>query len=213
MEAFHFCTKLDQTLLLGRKATTVQELLEGIRSLPKSSIYYHTHRFLQAFHYLTPEPSNDFAYWITEVINDVVLGERLASTDIVQFRDINALRERLAEIIDTHLASNGNAGRCPPGEDFHFMASRLFVMKTPYVAQTLAEMKEILGKVSTNSLYYHMFDAKLRLENGENDFSRWFRNLSKSALADDVARLDPYSYTLEGLRKRLIILVNKHAAD
>ena len=34
MEAFHFFTKLDQTLLLGLRATTIQELLIGIRSVP-----------------------------------------------------------------------------------------------------------------------------------------------------------------------------------
>ena len=213
MEAFHFCTKLDQTILLGKKATTIRELLEGIRSVPKASIYHHTHRFLQAFHYLTPEPSNDFAYWITDIMNDAVLGEQLASTDIIQFQDIASLRERLTETVESHIAGNGSISRCPPGQEFHFMASRLFVLKTPYVAHNLAELKENLVLVSTNSLYYHMFDAKLRLENGENDFSRWFRSFSKFELANEVDRLDPYSYTLEGLRKRLIILVNKYDKD
>ncbi len=213
MEAFHFCTKLDQTILLGTKARSIPELLEGIRSVPKSSIYHHTHRFLQTHHYLTPEPSNDFAFWISDVINDAVLGEQLASTDIIQFQDITALRHTLTEAIETHLSMNGTPSKCPPGEEFHFMSSRLFVLKTPYVALTLAEMKECLLKVTINSLYYHMFDAKLRLENGENDFSRWFRTLSLVELADEVTRLDPYSYTLEGLRKRLIILVSNYEQD
>src|SRR5512140_3740547 len=88
MSDFRFCTKLDQTLLLGRRANTLQALLDGIMSVPKSSIYYHTHRFLQAHHYLTPEPSNDFAYWVAEVMGDVILGEQLSSIDIVRFTSI-----------------------------------------------------------------------------------------------------------------------------
>jgi hypothetical protein len=60
------------------------------------------------------------------------------------------------------------------------------------------------------SLYYHVFDAHLRLENGENDFSRWFRSLTLEGLADEVSRLDPYAYTLEGLRKRLLVLVETY---
>ena len=59
----------------------------------EGSIYYHTHRFLQAYHCLTPEPPNDFAYWITDVQNDVVLGERLSSIDTVQFQSMTRIEE------------------------------------------------------------------------------------------------------------------------
>jgi hypothetical protein len=110
MDEFRFCTKLDQTLLLGVKARSIHELLEGIRSAPRSSIYYHTHRFLLAHHYLTPEPSNDFAYWVTEVLNDATLGERLSSIDIVGFHTITDLQLHLVELIEKHLHSGSRLG-------------------------------------------------------------------------------------------------------
>lgn len=210
MEPFRFCTKLDQTLLLGRRARNIAELLEGIRSVPLASIYYHTHRFLQAHHYLTPEPSNDFAYWITDVLNDVILGEWLSSLDIVQFQSIADLKQTLVDTIETRLNSANGLHDCPPGEEFHFMASRIFVLQTPYFANNLSEFREALKRVSIDSLYYHIFDAKLRLGSRENDFSSWFKALSKPVLAEEVTRLDPYTYTLEGLRKRLMVLVAKH---
>ncbi len=210
MESFRFCTKLDQTLLLGRRAKNIAELLEGIKSVPPSSIYYHTHGFLQAHHYLSPEPSNDFAYWITDVLDDVVLGERLSSLDIVQFQSIADLKQALIDIIETRSGSAGGSRDCPPGEEFHFMASRIFVLQTPYIADTLAEFRDVLRLISIDSLYYHIYDAKLRLGSGENDFSRWFKGLGKPVLAEEVTRLDPYTYTLEGLRKRLMVLVGKH---
>jgi hypothetical protein len=84
------------------------------------------------------------------------------------------------------------------------------VLQTPLVAGTLGEFAEHLKRVSVASLYYHVFDAHLRLENGENDFSLWFRALSMPSLADEVIRLDPYTYTLEGLRKRLLVIVGKY---
>ena len=90
------------------------------------------------------------------------------------------------------------------------MASRTFVLHTPYVARTLTEFREALKQVSINSLYYHIFDAKLRLEKGENDFSRWFRDSGRVELAEEVARLDPYSYTLEGLRNKIVKLGEKY---
>lgn len=93
------------------------------------------------------------------------------------------------------------------------MASRTYVLPTPHVAHNLAEFVEILGKVSINSLYFHVFDARLRLERGENDFSAWFRRLGKIELAERSKRLDPYSRTLEGLRREIIAMVNKHGSN
>ncbi|MBI4428636.1 MAG: hypothetical protein HY562_05920 [Ignavibacteriales bacterium] len=210
MNEFYFNTKLDQTLLLGTKARSVAELLNGIKSAPESSIYYHTHRYLQQHHFLSPEPPNDFAYWIQEVLNEPRLGELMYSVDVVQFNSLEDLRNKFIEILEQHSTGNGKGQTAPEGQEFHFMASQTFVLRTPYVANDLKQFAEILRKISVNSLYYHIFDAKLRLEKGENDFSRWFRDLGKTALADEVVRLDPYTHTLEGLRARILQLVQQH---
>jgi hypothetical protein len=211
MSEFHFNTKLDQTLLIGRKAKNLKELLSCVREVPDSSIYYHTHRFLQQHHYLSPEPPNDFAYWLVEVLNEKALGEQLSSIDIVQFHTIAELRNRFIEILQ---AGEGTepAHDCPRGEEFHFMASRTFVLTTELVAHDLREFLDILKRISISSIYYHMFDAKLRLEKGENDFSRWFKDIGYKALSENLMTLDPYTHTLEGLRKRIIALGEKHAA-
>ncbi|HTR80264.1 MAG TPA: DUF5752 family protein, partial [Bacteroidota bacterium] len=70
---------------------------------------------------------------------------------------------------------------------------------------------DILTHISVNSIYYHVFDAKLRVEKGENDFSRWFADLGNAELAEKVRSLDPYTQTLESLRKKIIYLVGKYA--
>ena len=206
MSEFLFNTKLDQTILLGRKSRNIPELLESIVNVPESSIYYHTHRYLQQHHYLSPEPPNDFAYWIREVLNDVRLGEALSSVDIIQFNNLTDLRSKFVEIMQEHLQSLDKVRDCSPGEEFHFMASRTFVLHTPYSAATLKEFRDVLRQISISSIYYHIFDAKLRLKKGENDFSRWFRDTGHPELAAQVARLDPYSYTLEGLRSKILAL-------
>ncbi len=92
------------------------------------------------------------------------------------------------------------------------MSSRTFVLRTPYVAEDLGQFQEMIKLVSINSIYYHVFDARLRLQRTENDFSRWFRDLGKKRLAEEVERLDPYTHTLEGLRKRIVSLVEKYAS-
>jgi len=210
MDAFNFNTKLDQTLLLGVRANTIEKLLAGVKSVPDSSIYFHTHRFLNQHQYLSPEPPNDFAYWVSNILGDDVLGERLWSVDIVRFNSIHELRQNLITILESYLASAPRKIQSQEGEEFHFMASRTFVLPTRHAARDLKEFAEVLGKVSIQSIYFHVFDAKLRLKHGENDFSRWFRSLGKTELADASRRLDPYSHTLDGLRHELITLVKKY---
>lgn len=210
MTEFHFKTKLDQSLLLGLKARTVEELLEHLLHVPDASIYFHTHKFLHQHHYLSPEPPNDFAYWMTEVLNDAELGESLSSVDIIQYNTLADLRTRFVEILEGHVKTAQSRRHAPRGEEFYFMASRMFVFGTSHVAHSLTEFVDIVQQVSVNSLYFHVFDARLRLQQGENDFSRWFSDLGKTELAKQIAQLDPYTQTLEGLRRRIIRLVQKY---
>jgi septum formation topological specificity factor MinE len=205
-----FKTKFDLTILLGKKAKNISELLEHIRTVPASSIYHHTHRFLQQHHYLSPEPPNDFAYWVSNVLIEEALGEQLSSIDIIQFRSIEDLRKNIVEIIQGYLDASPRRLDAPAGEEFYFMASKTFILPTPYVAHTLTDLKNILKLVSIHSLYYHIFDAHLRVGQGENDFSIFLKKLGLTKLAEEITRLDPYTQTLEGLKQKLIGLVEKY---
>jgi hypothetical protein len=210
---FIFRTKVDQILLLGTRARDVRGLAEGIRAAPDASIFFHTHRFLEQHHVISPEPPNDFAFWANQHLGDDVLAEQLSSIDIVQFKTIAELRQAFIRVLEGYQEENGRHLHSPAGRDFHFMSSRIFVLPTPHFATTLSEFRAALARVSTSSVYYHMFDAKLRLEQGDNDFSEWFLTLGQDELAEAVRRLDPYRYTLEGLRKQIIAWVKKHDAD
>ncbi|MBN2206746.1 MAG: hypothetical protein JW742_05030 [Candidatus Aminicenantes bacterium] len=212
--SFRFYTRHNLVELLGRRATTAGELRDGIASVPGASIYYHTHRFLQQHHYLSPEPPNDFAFWVTTSLGLDALGELLASVDTVRCGRIEDLRARTLDVLDAHLA-NGRTRTtaCPEGEDFHFMACRTFVLPTPYQARDLREFVGVLDKISIHSIYYHVFEARLRLEKGVNDFSTWFEALGHPDLARAVSRLDPYTMTLDGLRKKIIGEVQRHVRD
>ncbi len=213
-EAFRFYTRLNLVELLGRKARNIAELLEGIKEVPGSSIYYHTHRFLQQHHYLSPEPPNDFAFWTTGSLGLDKLGERLASIDTIKFRRIRDLREKFIEILEACIKNkNFRDIDCQEGEEFYFMSCKTFILPTSYTAHNLNEFLEVIQKISINSIYFHIFEARLRLERGENDFSNWFEGMGKKELAKDISRLDPYTVTLEGLRRRIIELVKKHARN
>jgi hypothetical protein len=214
-QPFTFYTRLHLQELTGRNVRDLKGLLAGIREVSGSVIYHHTHRFLQQHQFLSPEPPNDFAYWVTEVLGEHKLGEELASIDTIQFSSIRALRNKLAQTIESHIRSMEKTGRgqfrvSTKEEQFHFIKTISFVFPTPYLARNLLEFVEILKKVTINSVYFHVFEAKLRLEKGINDFAFWIEtSCAEPELAKELARLDPYTYTIEGLRKKIIDLINK----
>lgn len=208
-EPFRFSTTLTLRESTGLRAVSLAQLLKGLRQVPGSVIYHHTHHYLREHHYLRPEPPNDFAYWVTEVLGDKDLGEQLASVDTIQFASLRALREQLIEVIEGHLRFHAwyRLRRVGPPEAFHFVKAVSVVLRTPYQAATLPEFVEGLRAVTLDSVYFHMFEARLRLERGPNDFSLWFEGLGESRLAKAVASLDPYTHTLDELRQTIIRLV------
>ncbi|MBP7215893.1 MAG: hypothetical protein KBA46_01270 [Candidatus Omnitrophica bacterium] len=211
-EPFRFCTRLHLTELTGLRATTLSQLLELIKTVPGSCVYHHTHRFLQQHQYLSPEPPNDFAYWVTEVLREDELGEQLASIDTVQYTTIRALREKIIETIDTYLKERPMAKLrfARQEEEFYFIKSVSFVMPTNYVATDLRTFVDILKKITIDSIYFHIFEARLRLEKGDNDFSNWIgTSLGDQALAQQISRLDPYTSTLDDLRNKLISIIER----
>lgn len=204
---FKFFTQWSSVELTGLAARDLVELLNHLTTVPGSVIYYHTHHFLRQHQHLSPEPPNDFAYWVTQILNVDRLGEQLAAIDTVRFASLRALREKLMEVIRNYLSGDRASPVAPEGEEFHFMKSRSFVVQTPYVASDLPEFVEAVQKVSIFSLYHHIFEARLRLERGANDFSNWLEaELGEKELAVAVARLDPYTQTLEALRSRIVRL-------
>jgi hypothetical protein len=210
---FHFWTRLTLTRLTGRRAVDLAELVEHLRAVPPSVIFHHTHHFLVQHQHLSPEPPNDFAFWVTNVLQEDRLGERLAAIDTVQYRSLKQLRTRIATVIEEYLEANRQLRTAPPGEEFHFMDAVSFLVSTPHRATTLAEFAQALGEVGTGSIAFHLFEAQLRVAGEDNDFSRWLEHeLEERQVADAIRRLDPYTYTLEGLRQRLLAIVGPHLA-
>jgi len=211
-EPLRLCTRLHLSELTGLKASTLSELLELIRTVPGSSIYHHTHRFLQQHQYLSPEPPNDFAYWVSNVLGEQELGEKLASIDIIQYSSVRGLREKIILVIEDYLRKHPSASKrfVNPGAEFHFIKSVSFVFPTNHIAHDLKELTDILKKITIDSIYFHVFEARLRLEKGKNDLSLWIENtIGDKPLADKIARLDPYTFTLEDLREKLVGLLEK----
>ena len=202
---FEFRTRLTVTKLTRRIASTVAELVEHLRQVPPSVVFHHTHHFLVQHQELSPEPPNDFAHWATTVLQEDELGERLAAVDTIRFASLEALQARLVEILQEHVARDRAGRSAPEGETFHFKDAVSVVLPTGHGARTVSEFRTALERVSTASIAYHLFESRLRLGAEDNDFSRWLeKEVDLPAVAKAIRALDPYTYTLEGLRQVLL---------
>lgn len=206
---FRFYTRLHLLELTGRKAKNLKELVFSLKTVPDAVIYHHTHRFLQQHQYLIPEPPNDFAYWVSVALNEMELGERLASINTIEFSSLKELRAKFVSTVEQFLEkTKGRLRESNEGQELHFIKSVSFIFPTPHEAASLEAFASILEKVTIDSLYFHMFEARIYHVKGTNDFSLWLEtSLGETELAKKIARLDPYTYTLEGLRAKIIGLV------
>ena len=207
--SFRFYTRLSLPELTGLKAGNLRELLASLKTVPDAVIYHHTHHFLEEHQYLSPEPPSDFSYWVTAALNEVVLGEKLAGINPCEFPTIRSLREAIVKTLEEFLENNKSPLReARDGQALYFIKSVSFVFPTPYSVNSKEEFLEALKKVSIHSIFFHMFESRLRLGKSTNDFSLWFETaLGDKDLARRIAGLDLYVYTLEGLRAKIIQLI------
>ncbi len=210
---FRFFTRLTLRFVGHERAKTPAELLSHLKSVKESSIYQHTHRFLESHQFLVPEPSNDFAYWADALLGHKPLSAALDAVDALRFSSLEDLRGALVRAVEP-FASEG-AGTTEE-KAFRFLSARRWSVPTPHAASNFSEMAECLRRVGVASLYLHVFEARLRLPPGENDFSVW---LAREWGATDLARecrAESLTFkTLEDVRKELIRLFEgaggKHA--
>jgi len=115
-------------------------------------------------------------------------------------------------MIEAYLQKNPRAATRAAMEPFYVMASDLVVVPTPYVARNLEEFADGLRKVSIHSIYYHFIDARLRLKLNTNDFAVWLeREMEMGPVADRLNRIDIYTSTLEGVRRRILQVIEAEA--
>jgi len=206
---FEFYTEYNLPVLLGIKAHNINQLLDGIRTVPLTSIFYHTHKFLNQHLFLVPEPPNDFAYWIRNVLIQPKLGEMIASINIIEYNNLEDVRNKLIEVLLNHDRSAYDIN-CAEGFEFEFLSCKTFCFKNKYEAANLKEFYDILQNIDISTFYMNIFDSKLRAGKKRNDFAVWFESIGEIELAEKISCIDPYTFTLEGLRKQILNLIQRY---
>jgi len=203
-----FCTSSQLVEITGRKAAHLKELIEVLRQIDASSIFYHVHHAFREYQFAPGAYTNDFAHWVKDELGESRLAEKLANINIKEFTDLEQIRKRLIEIIFEYLNQATEIRRAQEGREFYFCRNIGVIMKTRYEAWDFDEFCRGLKKVGLRSLFFHFFEAPLRLGRRNNDFSQWIMgSFGMEKLAKEIEGLDPYLYTMDELRDRIVELV------
>lgn len=205
------CSEIQE--ILGKQAEDERQLAELLEEVPLDSVYFHTHSYFLRTRFIERTYPNDFAQWVGEQVRDHVLAERLSVLDPFDFKSLEALREELLSIIDDHLSGMATVPRAGLGSSFYFNRSRILEVPTGVEARTLREFRDAISEVDVSAVYFHVFEAHLRLRREENDFSAWIRgSLKLPELADRMRALNPYLGSLERLRSSLLTMCDEYLA-
>ncbi|MEE9614229.1 MAG: DUF5752 family protein [Thermodesulfobacteriota bacterium] len=205
---FYECTPLIK--MTGRRAGSIVELLEILGQVTPESIFHHMHQYFLKPHVRPPAYPNDFAVWASEALEEKRLAERLANLNPFEFVDIDEVRGEIIRIIKDHLKEFPPPRPVLPGKEFFFNEGITFVIPTDIEATSNEEFVEALRKVDASSIYFHFYEARLRLGRARDDFSLFFGEcLGCPGPAARLNSLDPYMYSTEVLREKIIAILEE----
>lgn len=208
-ESFVFQGCIQSCELLSYEARDARELLEQIKHVPAESIFCHTSVLLL---HRPPQPDaypNDFAMWVDLELRDRRLTERLAAIDPFRLGSIEAVRAELVSTLEHHAQQLSAA---PPHADdpFRFLQYHFMPVPTGHQVGTLREFRDALSGVDVSTIFFHTVEARYRLGRARGDFAEWVdTGLGQPELADRLSHIDPYAGTLERVRERHLIALNR----
>jgi hypothetical protein len=192
----------------GKKAGNLRELKDALAQVSDGAIAHHTYQYFLKGHIL--EYTNDFAHWAGESIEERALAERLSNIDPYAYASIQDLRRDLIGAIDDHLTAFPEPRDAMPGDEFHFNETVMLVFPAGVRARNLAEFLMAMKYAEASTLYYHFYDARVRLGNKTDDFSQWLEDgMEKPEVAARVRSIDPFMHTLETIRERIVDAVEE----
>jgi hypothetical protein len=198
---FRQCTIIIKST--GRKARNLKELRDLIGDVSDESLFHHIYQYFLKGHIL--EYTNDFAQWAGESLEERALAERLSSLDPYVFASLADLRKAFRGVIDEYLTNFPEPRDVMPGDEFDANEAVTFVFPAGVRAHNLAEFLMAMKYIDPGSIFYHFYDARVRLGSRTDDFSSWVETvLDKKELAGRIKAIDPFMHDLEGIRQHII---------
>ncbi|MFP4086827.1 MAG: DUF5752 family protein [Desulfobacteraceae bacterium] len=207
---FQFSSSASLEMLTGRKAFDIDGLLHLIKTCSESSIFYHTFSAFMKMREVQLPYNSDFAFWAYQSFHETALAEKLMVIDFSEHNNVKRLRNRLSAIIEEHVRHNPDCRKKVGDDPFYLYDVMRVVYLTDKFAYDLPSFRDAIASISIYSLYYHYIESRLHTKLEWDDFSAWIEeSLGMSELARNIRKIDINVYTLEGLRSRIIQLIDE----
>lgn len=198
MAPFEFRQSVSISKSTGKKAGNLRQLRDVIAEATEESIVHHTYQYFLKGHML--EYTNDFAEWAGESLGERALAEHLSNIDPYNSKEIGALRNELLELIDEYLDKFPNPKEAMAGDEFYLNEMVTIIFPMGVRARNLAEFLAAIKYIEEGCIYYHFYEARIRLR-GTDDFSKWFEDaLEERDIAAKIRAIDPLMYSTEQIR-------------
>ncbi|MEJ2041094.1 MAG: DUF5752 family protein [Desulfosarcinaceae bacterium] len=197
----------------GDKAYNLRDLHDRLRRMDDNAImYFHFWDGLLRPDFVDPEYQNDFASWAYHQLHDRRLAERLSILNPSTFDSMEALRNRVIEIVEDRMDEDDFDPRIDAENPFFLMRSQIVLFDTLERLDTPEVLGRFLDHMSLGSIFYHFIDACRRTESGKNDFTEWLWAWEGHyhELGDELAAMDPYFKSLMEIREQLIEIFSTH---
>ena len=202
IEQFEFKQCISILKSTGKKAKNLQKLRDVIAVVSEECIFHHTYQYFIKGHIL--EYTNDFAHWAGESLEERALSENLSNIDPYVFKTINDLRNELLNVMDYYIEKFPEPRQAMPGDEFYFNETVTLIFPIGIRAKNLAEFLTAIKYIDAGSIYYHFYEARIRLGSGIDDFSRWIEDaFGKKELVELIRAIDPFMHNLEGIREHI----------
>jgi hypothetical protein len=205
-EPFEFKQAVSISKSTGKKVDSIHGLRDMISEVSNESIFHHTCQYFLKEHILGY--TNDFAQWAGESLEERALAERLSNVDPYSFKSITGTRKELLRVIDDHIRDFPEPRCVLTGEEFYFNETITLIFPVGVKVHNLAEFLVALRHVEAGCIYFHFYEARIRLGKGVDDFSRWFmHSLNRKKLARNIRKIDPFMHNTERTREHIIEMV------
>lgn len=192
----------------GRRAGDLKELREALSTVSQQSIYHHTCEYFLKD--IPVEYTNDFAHWAGQCLEERSLAEQLSTIDPFSLNSVQDVRRELLLMVDNYLEESPRPRQAWPGDEFHFNQAVCLIFPAGIRVRNLAEFLMAVKSIDSASIYYHFYEARMRLGSGQDDFSQWINDvLGNSSLAQKIRDIDPFMNQLEDIREYLIDAVER----
>ena len=208
---FQLCSHATLERLTGRKAYTLAELHDLIKSCSESSIFFHTLSAFRRLREVKAPFTSDFALWVAQDLQEDALAEKLEAVDLIAHQTLENLRTHVLATIDDYRKNKPAASEKTADDPFYLIDITRIVYLTDKFAYDLKTFRDLIEGIRPDSMYHHFIESRLKPPRHTDDFSPWIEeNLKLPDLAQSIREIDFYVHTLDDVKEKICQLIDEH---